>query len=77
MDSQANFDLTFGVLPYILPKQPTHNNTKFTRSLMQDYSKKFKLDISMNLCMLYYVGNDTVDTTLNVQEVCRKISAVK
>ena len=77
MDSQADLDLIFGALLYILPEQLNHNNTESTRLLLQDYSEKCKLDIFMNLCMWDYVGNDTVDTTLNVQEVCRKISTVK
>ena len=31
----------------------------------------------MNLCVWDYVGHDKVDTTLNVQDVYRKISTVK
>ena len=31
----------------------------------------------MHLCMLDYVGNDIVDPSLNVVEVCRQISDVK
>ena len=31
----------------------------------------------MHLCMLDYVGNDKVDPSLNVVEVCRQISEVK
>ena len=77
LDSQADFDLTFGALLYILQENPTHNNTESTSSLLQDYSEKCKLDIFMNLCMWDYVGNNTVDTTLNVQEICRKINTVK
>ena len=30
----------------------------------------------MHLCMLDYVGNDKVDPSLNVVEVCRQISNV-
>ena len=45
MDSQEDFDLTFGALLYILPEQPNHNNTESTRLLLQDYSEKCKPDI--------------------------------
>ena len=31
----------------------------------------------MHLCMLDYVGNDKIDPSLNVVEVCRQISGLK
>ena len=77
MNSQEDFDLTFGALQHILSEQSTENNTESTRFLLQDYSANCKLDLLMNFCMWDNIFHDQVDTILNIQDVCRKISTIK
>ena len=77
LDNQNEFKQTFGLGPVILPEKLTINDNLSTRRILQNYADKCKFDICMYLCMLDYVGEDKIDPTLNVQEVCRRISDLK
>ena len=56
---------------------PIGNDDNNIRKVLRYFSEGCKLDVFMHLCMLDYVGHDQVDTLLNVQEICRKISFIK
>ena len=77
LDSQMEFDSVFGKSPQILPSNPLQNDVHSIKKILLPYSDLCKLDIFMNLCMLNYVGTTTIDPSLNVQEVCRKISSLR
>ena len=77
LDNQTEFVKTFGSNPTLLPSMPTHPDNGSAMLLLHNFSEKCKLDIFIHLCMLDYVGNDIVDPSLNVVEVCRQISDVK
>ena len=77
LDNQEEFYNTFGQKPQILPPVPSSKDTDTVQKVIRDISDKCRLDIFMHLCMMDYVGEATVDPSLNVQEVCRKISSLK
>ena len=77
LDSQNEFNLTFGIEPVMLPEKPNDYDSLATSRILQTYTEKCKFDIFMHLCRLDYVGSDKIDPTLSVQEVCRKISDLK
>ena len=77
LDSQEEFNITFGNYPTILPSNPTATDYLSPRRLVRDYADKCKLDIFMHLCRLNYVGNDEIDSSLHVQEICRQINIIK
>ena len=77
LDNQNEFKQDFGLDLVILPEKMTINNNFSTRPILQNHADKYKFDISMYLCMLYYVGEDKIDPNLNIQEVCRRLSDLK
>ena len=77
LDTQEAFNLTFGTHPIILPSSPTSTKSESCLSVIQEYSDLCKLSIYMYLCRLNYVGNATVDTSLNTLEVCTEISSLR
>ena len=76
LDSQADFDSTFGINPRLLPTNPSNIDSSHLQRNLRQFSDRCKLDIFLHLCMLDYVGSDSIDISLNVQEVCRKISSL-
>ena len=77
LDNQEEFTRTFGSPPTLLPSKPMDNDNGLAMSMLHNYSGKWQLDIYMYFCMLDYVGHDKIDPSLNVVEVCRKISEWK
>ena len=77
LDIQGEFIHTFGAHPKLLPTNPIGLDTRIIQRLLREYSEKCKLEIFMHLCMLDYVGDDRVDQSLHINEVSRKISAIK
>jgi hypothetical protein len=75
LESQSAFHSTFGLTPTLLPAHPI-NKTEIKQEF-QKYCDRCKLDIYLNLCFQDYVGSDNVDTSLNVQEVSRKITSLR
>lgn len=56
---------------------PLSNASLQIWGLIRDYSKRCKLDVFIQICMLDYVGYNKVDTSLNVHDVCCQILTVK
>ena len=77
LDNQEEFTKTFGSSPTLLPSKPIDNDNGSTISTLHTYSGKCQLDIFMYLCMLDFVGHDKINPSLNLFEVCRKISELK
>jgi len=76
LESQNAFHSTFGPTPTLLPAHPIKVETLLKQEF-QKYCDRCKLDIYLNLCFQDYVGSDNVDTSLNVQEVSRKITSLR
>ena len=77
LDTQYDFDQAFGLTPTLLPENPNNSNYSSCQKLLREYGEKGKLDIFLHLCKLNYVGHDKVDTALNTQEICSKISSLR
>ena len=77
LDSREEFKITFGNYSTILPSKPTATDYLSPRRLVRDYADTCKLDIFMHLCRLNYVGNDEIDSSLHVQDICRLINIIK
>lgn len=77
LDSQQNFNSIFGKKPVILPSNPNRSDLSSTRQELQNYCDMCKLDIYIYICGQDYVGSDTVDSALNIQEISRKITSLK
>ena len=77
LDTQSDFDATFGKNPRVLPMIPTGSDIHDIQNLLREFSDKCRLDIFMHQCMIDYVGNDKVDPTLHVQDVCKQLSLTK
>ena len=77
LDSEEKINQTFGDHPAMLSERPWDSNNMATSKLLQYYAELCKLDIFMHLCKLDYVGEDNVESVLNVVEVCCHISKLK
>ena len=75
LESQHAFHSTFSLTPTLLPAHPIKPETLIKQEFHK-YCDRCKLDIYLNLCFRDYVGSDNVDTSLNVQEVSRKITSL-
>ena len=56
------------------PGLPWYNRVK---EKLRKYGETCKMDVYLHLCEQDYVGEDSMDKTLNAQEVCRKINDIK
>ena len=78
MDNQAAFAEVFGDDPKILASNPVMSqDTTTTDRSLYSFGKKFKFGVIMHMCRKYYVGHDSVDKSLSVQDVSRQISEIK
>ena len=77
LDNMTEFQLTFGISPFMLPSSPTKTSTDMScQKISRDYGELCKLEIFMHLCMLNYVGHTKVDVGLNTLDICSQISDV-
>ena len=78
LDSQVNFNSTFGKAPVMLHTSPTKMTTvKSCQTTLREYSDICKLEIFLHLCQLNYVGQANVDVSLNTLDICSEISKLK
>jgi len=77
LDSQEDFDGTFGKKPAVLPSNPNRADLLGARHELQNYCDRCKLDIYIHICRQDYIGDEEVDSALNIQEVSRKITSLK
>ena len=78
LDNQTTFTEVFGDKPTILvPNIDIYqDSTSIARSLYS-FGEKCNLDVFLYMCRKYYVGHDSIDNLLSVQDVCRQISEIK
>jgi len=76
-NTHADFFAIFGANPNMLAANPLTAPTGGVKGELRAYGERCKLDVYLNLCSQDYVGNTLVDTALNAQEICRRLSEVK
>ena len=77
-DNQAAFAEVFGDKPTTIdPDIITSQYTTSTARRLYFFVKNCKLDVFLHMCRKYYVGYDSVDNSLSVQDLCRQISEIK
>ena len=77
-DNQATFTEVFGKKPTILaPNIDTSQDSTSTARILYSFGDKFKLDVFLHMWRKYYVGQDSIDNSLRVQDMCRHISEIK
>ena len=76
-NTHADFFAIFGTNPNMLASNPLSAQTVGAKGSLRAYSERCKLDVYLNLCSQDYVGNALVDTALNAQEICRRLSELR
>ena len=78
LNSMNEFQVTFGTSPFMLRSSPTKISANMScQKIIREYGDLCKLDFSMYLCVLNYVGHINVNIGLNTLDVCSQISDVK
>ena len=78
MDNQSNFSGLSGEKPKILsPNIDILQDSTSTAIIIYSLGENCKFDVFLHMCRKYYVGHDSIDTSLSVQDVSRQIPEIK
>ena len=78
LDNQTTFTEVFGDKPTILvPNIDIYQDSTSIARRLYSFGEKCNLDVFLYMCRKYYVGHDSIDNLLSVQDVCRQISEIK
>ena len=71
LDNQEYFAEVFGDNPIIIsPNVITSQDFTSTARILYSFGDKYKLYVFIHICRKYYFGNDSIDNSLSVQDVC-------
>ena len=77
LDNQKEFEKIFGDKPTIIPTELVSQDSLTAAKILYSYSEKCKLDVFLHMCQIYYVGHDSVDNYLIMQDVCFRVSYLR
>ena len=78
LDNQETFSGMFGDKPTIIAQNiNTSQDSASTSQSLYSFGEKCKLDVLLHTLGKYYVGHNSIDNSLSVQDVCYQVSELK
>lgn len=77
LDNQGQFDETFEHDPVLLPPKPATGDSATTVKMLLTFGDQCRLNMYLNACRQFHMGNATVDKNTNMMEVYHEIAKLK